>query len=62
MKGRKTAGVIILVVGVILIIVSVLADIIGIGGQGGSFGPRQIGGTVAGVVIAAVGAFLAFKK
>ena len=61
MKGRKTAGVVIFIVGIILIIVSALADIIGIGGQG-TFGPRQIGGTIAGVVIAAVGAFLAFKK
>ena len=61
MKGKKIGGVIILIVGVILIIVAVLADIIGIGGQG-SFGLRQIGGIVVGVVIAAVGAFLAFKK
>ncbi|HEB30507.1 MAG TPA: hypothetical protein ENI15_06485 [Spirochaetes bacterium] len=60
MKGRKTAGIVIFIVGIIVIIVFALADIIGIGG--GSFGPRQIGGTIAGVVIAAVGAFPAFKK
>ena len=62
MKEKKTAGVVILVVGAILIIMSVLADIIGIGGQVGSFGLRQIGGTILGVVLAAVGAFLTFKK
>ena len=62
MKGRKTVGVVVLVVGVILIIVSVLADIIGIGVHPDSFGPRQTGGTILGAVMAGVGSFLAFKK
>ena len=61
MKGRKIAGLVIFIVGIIVIIVFALADVFGIGNQM-SFGTRQIVGTIAGVVIAAVGGFLTFKK
>ena len=46
-------GVIVLVIGILLLLVSLLADTFGFGNAG--FGTRQIGGAVAGAVIAVIG-------
>jgi hypothetical protein len=51
---RKALPVTVLVAGVLLFLVSAAADSLGIGGAPG-FGWKQIVGTVAGVVAAAVG-------
>jgi hypothetical protein len=59
--NKKTMGIIVCAAGIILLAVSLLADAIGIGGSAG-FGTNQILGAVAGVVIAAGGAFFIVKK
>ncbi len=61
MKGKKIAGIILVVVGGIILIVFALADFIGIGNPA-AFGRVQIGGVIGGVVILAVGLFLMLKK
>ncbi len=60
MQGDKTASILLLVVGIGLLGASLLADVIGIGDSPG-FGRQQTIGTAAGVVIAAVGLYLALK-
>ncbi len=60
MKGKKIAGIILVVVGIIITIVSLLADLTGIGH--GTFGTKQIIGAVVGVIIAGAGVFLMAKK
>jgi hypothetical protein len=42
----------------IILVASVLAGPLGLGGSNNAFGPRQIAGTVAGVIVAAVGLYL----
>jgi hypothetical protein len=61
MKGNKTFGIIVLVVGVIILALSLLADSIGVGGAAG-FGIKQIIGTAAGAVAAIVGLVISLKK
>jgi hypothetical protein len=61
MGGKKTAGLVLLIVGIALLLAFLSADLIGIG-DGLGFGNRQIMGTVAGAVVTAVGLFLALKK
>jgi hypothetical protein len=46
-------GNLVLIVGILVLIVSLLADSFGLGR--GGFGPKQIGGAVAGAIIAIVG-------
>ncbi len=58
--NNKTAAMVILVIGALLLLASLLADVIGIGDDAG-FGRQQTMGTIAGVVVLAVGAFL-YKK
>jgi hypothetical protein len=59
MGGKKTAGIVLLVVGIIVLLLSLLAAPIGIGGP--TFGPYQIGGTIAGAVVTVVGLILTLK-
>ena len=61
MGGRKTVGIIVLVVGIVILLLSVLADVFGLGGPAPGFGPRQIAGTIVGAVIAVVGLILTLK-
>ena len=61
MGGKKTAGIVLLVVGIVVLLLSLLADLIGIGG-GGAFGYRQIAGTVVGAVVTVVGLVLTLKR
>jgi hypothetical protein len=61
MGGKKTTGIVLLVVGVIVLLLSLVADPIGIGGSPG-FGYYQIGGTVVGAIVTVVGLVLTLKK
>ncbi len=61
MKGKKTVGVILLVLGIIVLILSLSADLIGAGAAPG-FGYRQIIGAVVGIIAAIVGLFMMRKK
>ncbi len=54
MFGNKTASILVLVIGIGLLAASLLADVIGIGDDPG-FGNQQTMGTIAGVVITAIG-------
>ena len=58
---KVNANVVVLVLGVGLLLVSLLADVVGIGDNTG-FGSQQTMGTVAGVVIIAIGAYLMKKN
>ena len=60
--GNKTVSIILLVVGIAILVVSLAADPLGIGGGNTAFGPRQIGGTIAGGVVTVVGLVLRLKK
>ncbi len=62
MRGIRTVGIILLVVGLVIMIPSLLADIIGIGDPTHSFGKLQIVGTVVGAILTAGGWFLKGKK
>jgi hypothetical protein len=62
MANTKTIGAAVLLVGIIVLVISVLADPLGLGGGNTTFGSRQIAGTVAGVIVTAVGLYLTFKK
>ena len=61
MEGKKTAGIVLLVVGIIVLLLSLVADPIGIGGSPG-FGYYQIGGTIVGAILTVVGLVLTVKK
>ena len=61
MLDKRTAGIILLIVGGGLLVISLSADVIGIGDDPG-FGRQQTMGTVAGVVVMAVGLALTFKE
>ena len=60
MFGNKTAPILMLVIGIGLLAASLLADVIGIGDDPG-FGNQQTMGTIAGVVITAIGLFLTLR-
>lgn len=60
--STKTIGAIVAVVGLVVLLVSLLADVIGVGTGPGMFGPRQIAGTVVGVVVLIVGIALALRQ
>ncbi len=62
MVNRRTIAIAVTVVGIIVLVISVLADPLGLGGGNNTFGSRQIAGTVAGVIVTAVGLYLTFKK
>jgi hypothetical protein len=57
----RTIGIILLIIGIIVLLLSVATDAIGIGSSPG-FGTWQILGAIAGIVLAAVGAFLLRQK
>lgn len=61
--SNKTAPILVLmlVIGIGLLILSLLADVIGIGDDPG-FGPQQTPGTIAGVIVAAVGLRLTLSQ
>jgi HD-like signal output (HDOD) protein len=61
MGGKKTAGIVLLVVGLVVLLLSLSADVIGIGGSP-AFGFRQIVGTIVGAIVAVVGLVLTLKK
>jgi len=61
MGGKKTAGIVLLVVGIVVLLLSLLADPIGVGGSPG-FGRDQMLGTIAGAVVTVVGLVLTLKK
>lgn len=50
---KKTAGMILFIVGIILVLLSLFANQLGIGKPG--FGYKQLSGTVAGVVLVILG-------
>ena len=60
MLDKRTASIILLIVGIGLLVISLSADVIGIGDDPG-FGRQQIMGTVVAVVLTAVGLTLTFK-
>ncbi len=60
MSDNKTANYVVIVVGIGLLAASLLADVIGIGDNPG-FGNQQTMGTIAGVVITAIGLFLTLR-
>jgi hypothetical protein len=62
MGNNKTIGIVLIVIGIVALIVSLAADAIGIGADIGAFGYKQIIGSVAGVVIAAVGYYYYSRK
>ena len=61
MQNVRTLGVILLAIGVMMLVLAVGADMIGLG-QAHAFGFKQIAGTVAGVLVAAIGSFLALQR
>jgi len=61
MGGKKTAGIVSLVVGIAILILSLLADSIGLG-RAPSFGSGQIVGTIAGASVTIVGLVLTLRK
>jgi len=60
--GKKTAGIVLLVVGIVIVVVSLAADPLGLGGSNVVFGLRQIAGTIVGAIVTVVGLVLRLKK
>ncbi|MCZ6560033.1 MAG: hypothetical protein O6931_03985 [Gammaproteobacteria bacterium] len=58
---KINAATIVIIIGAGLLLASLLADVIGLGDDVG-FGPQQTMGTVAGLVIVAVGVYLNRKE
>jgi len=61
MGGKKTEGIVLLVVGIVVLLLSLLADLIRIGGHPG-FGYYQIVGIIVGAIVTVVGLVLTLKK
>ena len=61
MGGKKTAGIVLLVVGIVILALSLLADTLGLGGPNSVFGPYQLAGTVIGAILAVVGLVLTLR-
>lgn len=61
MGGKKTVGVVLLVVGIIILVLSLAADPLGIGGSP-AFGRDQIIGAIVGAIVTVVGLILRLKK
>jgi hypothetical protein len=60
--NKKTIGIVLIVAGIALMAVSLAADLLGLGGLNAVFGPRQLVGTVIGVLVIAGGVVLRMKK
>ena len=58
---KINAATLVIIIGAGLLLISLLADVIGIGDDVG-FGPQQTMGTVAGLIILAVGVYLNRKQ
>ena len=58
--SKINASMVVLIIGIGILAASLLADIIGIGDDVG-FGPQQTTGTIIGVIVVAVGAYLMKK-
>lgn len=58
--NQKIPAIVVILLGALFLLASLLADVTGIGDDPG-FGRQQIMGTILGVVVLAVGAYL-FKK
>ena len=61
MGGKKTAGVILLVVGIVVLLLSLLADVLRVGTWSG-FGYYQIMGAIVGAIVTVVGLVLTLRK
>jgi hypothetical protein len=61
MGSKKTAGIVLLVVGIVVLLLSLAADPIGIGSYPG-FGYYQIVGAIVGAIVAIVGLILTLKR
>jgi hypothetical protein len=61
MGGKKTAGIVLLVIGIVVLALSLGADPIGIGSNPG-FGYYQIVSAIVGAIVAVVGLVLTLKK
>ena len=61
MAGKKTAGVVLLVVGIATVALSLAADLIGIGNPS-AFGPLQIAALVVGSIVAVIGLPLTLQR
>ena len=60
MGGKRTVGVVLLVVGIIVLLVSLLANVLGIGNPT-VFGYQQIVAAVVGAIVAVVGLVLTLR-
>ena len=54
---NKTASIVVIAIGALMLLASLTADITGLGDDVG-FGPQQTTGTIVGVVVLAIGAYL----
>ena len=61
MAGKKTAGVVLLVVSIAIVALSLVANLIGIGNPS-TFGPLQIAAVVVGGIVAIIGLPLTLKR
>jgi hypothetical protein len=61
MGGKKTVGIVLLVVGIVVLLLSLLADVVGLGGAP-RFGSNQIAGVIVGAIVTVVGLVLTLKK
>ncbi len=59
--SRKSVAIVLLVVGIVVLLVSASADIVGLGSDPNVFGYRQLAGSVAGAILALVGALLYWR-
>ena len=56
---KRWMGIVLLVVGIVLALVAALADVIGLGADVGTFGWRQLAGTIVGGLIVLIGLVVA---
>ncbi len=57
---NKVAAIVVVAIGALMLLASLTADMTGLGDDPG-FGPQQTTGTIVGVVVLAIGAYL-YKK
>jgi hypothetical protein len=60
MMDNKTASIVVIAIGALMLLASLTADISGLGDDVG-FGSQQMIGTIVGIVVLAIGAYL-YKK
>ena len=59
--NKRDLGIALLAVGIVILLESLFGDLVGIGGAPG-FGYKQILGSIAGIVAAAIGYVLYYRK